>query len=145
MNETSDEANMATRKAFLSADDFLRGILAALRVTGHKQIIAAQRNFHRAFDRILKKLDAPEFTDAIMVNTSDIDFDPLYGLSEWLDCAFLRARRDFLIRFLSSFRVNLIIEINLGEDGGKEMLSEFGSREALLKLATLLHVEMAAS
>lgn len=142
MNKTSGETKMVAGSTLLGTDDFFCGILAALRVNGHKQIIAAR--FHRAFYRTLKKLDGPEFTDAIMVNTSGIDFDSLYGLSEWLVCALARARRDFLIRFRSSFHGDLI-EINLEEDRSEKMLSGFGCRETLLKLATLLHVELAFS
>ena len=133
MNKTAEETKMEAGKISLSPDDFLYGIIAALRVNGHERIVANRRDFHHAFYGILKKLNDPEFTDAIMVDTSEIDFDPLYGLSEWLVDALGRARRDFLV----NFRDANIIEVSVGRKESEGILSMVGSEKYLLKLADL--------
>lgn len=143
MNKMLENENIVNMRTSLSADDFLYGIIAALSTNEHKRISATQRDLHHAFYSVLKKLNEPEFKSVIDVDISKVDYDPLYGLSRWFDRALTRAQRDFLVSFPNP-SYNLI-EISIGKNESEKMLSGFGSKKALLKLATLFHDEIAVS
>lgn len=120
-------------KAKLGANDFLHGFLSALAVLGHTDLSSNSTSLHRAFGSVLKKLDHPATRKWLNVDSIDVDFDPLYGMSPWFDRALTRAQRDMLISFPNPSYDRL--EIRFGKDEAEQKLKAFGRRSELLELA----------
>lgn len=76
----------------LSAREFAEGLLVGLAASHNTQINA--NRVHKAFFRVLNEVKA---SNALNVDFSEVDYDPLYGLSGWLDQFLARAQRDLMI------------------------------------------------
>ena len=127
----------------LSANDFLRGLLAALAAKKQNVLSANQSELHRAFHGVLKKLRSPNFSNALSVDLLDVDYDPLYGLSGWLDRALTSAQLDLLISFPNPSYDR--IDIRFGQAEGKRIVEAFGSPEAFLELAESFSRELSGA
>lgn len=77
----------------LTAREFAETLIVGLAAVGQHQIVASQTQLHRAFRRVLAEVR----NTPLKVDLSDVDYDPLYGLSGWLDEFLARAQRDLLI------------------------------------------------
>jgi hypothetical protein len=121
----------------LSADDFAEGLLAGLALGDHRVITASQSELHRAFRRVLSEL---QLRKDIKVDLRDVDYDPLYQLSGWLDEFLARAQRDLLISFPNPSYER--IEIQLTPDEGECILNEYGHPEAFRELSDLFIREL---
>lgn len=78
----------------MSAQEFAEGLLAGLAAGEHPEIRATQPRLHRAFLRVASQAVKDK---AVAVDLSQFDWDPLYGLSGWLDKFLARAQRDLMI------------------------------------------------
>ena len=121
----------------LTADDFLVGLIAALAVRGERQIAATPTELHRAFRRVLSELSKRQTPK---VDLSDVDYDPLYGFSGWLDDFMARAQRDLLISF--PYPSYGRIEIRITPEEGKNLLSKYGPQGTFEQSANLLIKEL---
>ena len=124
-----------SESASLNAEDFFRGLIAALGVHGQNRLGASQPDFHRAFHRIIKELRRPEVRNELTVDLLGVDYDPLYGLSGWFDRALTRAQRDLLVSFPNPSYD--LIEIAVKKDEGEKILSQLGHEGLFLRLADL--------
>lgn len=124
----------------ISADDFLRGLLAALAVSGRKVLNATQPEIHRAFYRVVSELKKPELRATLNVDLFDVDYDPLYGQSRWFDRALTRAQRNLLISFPNPTYEKM--QVKYGEQAGNQILNDLGARVAFAKLADLFYQEL---
>jgi hypothetical protein len=102
----------------ISARQFAEGLLAGLAAAGRKEIAASQ--IHRAFRQVLAEVKESKVLD---VDSSDVDYDPLYGQSGWLDQFLARAQRDLMISYPNPSYGRIEIKVTISE--GREMLSEF--------------------
>jgi hypothetical protein len=114
----------------LSANDFLRGLLAALAATGNRNVVGSQYDVHRAFYNVIQ---TAQKDPAIPIEVRDIEYDPLYGLSGWLDRALTNAQRDLIIRFPNPTYERL--EISFDPNEGHQVLESLGSKDKFLSLA----------
>ena len=119
--------------AQLSANDFLRGLLAALAAKKQNFLSANQSELHRAFHKVLKQLRSPHFSKTLSVDVLDVDYDPLYGLSGWLDRALTSAQRDLLISFPNPSYDR--IDIRFGQAEGRRIVEALGSPDTFFELA----------
>jgi len=118
----------------LSAEDFAEGLIAALAIDGKKTITASQTQLHRAFRRVLVGLDERQ---DLKVDLREVDYDPLYGLSGWLDKFLARAQRDLMISFPNPSYER--IEIQLTPAEGERLLRGYGHQEAFRELSSLFN------
>ena len=102
----------------LSARQFAEGLLAGLAIAGEKKIAAGQ--IHRAFRQVLAEVEASKGLD---VDFSDVDYDPLYGQSGWLDQFLARAQRDLMISYPNPSYGRIEIKVTPSE--GQEMLDQY--------------------
>ena len=121
----------------LSADDFAEGLIAALAINGDREITASQSQLHRAFRRVLSELQGCE---DLKVDLTNVDYDPLYQLSGWLDEFLARAQRDLFISFPNPSYER--IEIQLSPEEGKSILQEHGHPKVFEELSTLFMKEL---
>jgi hypothetical protein len=121
----------------MSPDDFAEGLLAALAVSKEKEISVSQNQLHRAFRRVLSEAKKPE---SLGVDASDVDYDPLYQLSGWLDEFLARAQRDLLISSPNPSYGRIVI--NLTPKEGKSILKEHGNEEEFRRLSALFLEEL---
>ena len=126
----------------LSANDFLRGLLAALAARGEKNLHANQFDVHRAFYRVVQDFKAGP-PRPLRVEFIDFDYDPLYGLSGWLDRALTNAQRDLLISFPNPSYERL--EIRYGPEEGRQVLAALGHQDEFLSLADRFRTELHTS
>ena len=124
----------------MSPDDFAEGLLAALAATEQTQIPVNQNQLHRAFRRVLAEAQK---ADSLGVDSHDVDYDPLYQLSGWLDKFLARAQRDLLISSPNPSYGRIVV--NLTPEEGQIILNEHGNQEATFrKLATMFLQELRA-
>jgi len=123
----------------LSAEDFAEGLLAALAVAGEQTITASQTQLHRAFREVLSELTKQE---GLEVDLRDVDYDPLYSLSGWLDQFLARAQRDLLISFPNPSYERM--EIRVTPEEGQHLLDELGHRDAFTRFSQLFMKELQA-
>jgi hypothetical protein len=123
----------------MSPDDFAEGLLAALAATNQTVIAVNQNQLHRAFRRVLAEAQKPE---SLGVDSHDVDYDPLYQLSGWLDKFLARAQRDLLISSPNPSYGRIVV--NLTPDEGQIILSEHGNEETFRNLAAMFLQELGA-
>lgn len=119
----------------LTADDLLRGLLAALVVNESKEVPGTRPEIHRAFYRVLNSVRQAPLADQIEVNLDDVDFDPLYGQSRWLDRALTRAQRGRVVCFPNPTYERM--EVLFGKDEAAAILEGLQAREPFIELARL--------
>lgn len=117
----------------MTAEAFLRGLLAALVVQNHPVLKARQATFHRAFHRVVEEATSGRIELPQTVDFREVDFDPLYGLSGWLDLALTRAQRDSIVNFPNPSYGRLEIRYNKAE--GQRQLAASGMKKPLVKLS----------
>ena len=118
----------------MTANEFFRGLLAALAVKNKTELPEGHSHIHRAFLRVLREIQKPEIRDQLQIEDSiEIDYDPLYGQSRWFDRALTRAQRDHIISFPNPMYDK--IKIKYDPEAGRVVLEKLGSREAIEKLA----------
>jgi hypothetical protein len=123
----------------MSPDDFAEGLLAALATTGDTNITVSQNKLHRAFRHVLAEAQKPEI---LGVDAHDVDYDPLYQLSGWLDKFLARAQRDLLISSPNPSYGRIVI--NLDSQDGESILKEYGKEATFKKLAAMFLQESRA-
>lgn len=121
----------------LSAREFGEGLFAALAAVNHRQINANQPALHKAFRRVLVEVNK---TNLLRVDFSDVDYDPLYGLSGWLDEFLARAQRDLLISSPNPSYER--IEIKVTPEEGKAFLSRHPNELAFTNLTNMFIQEL---
>jgi hypothetical protein len=102
----------------LSARQFAEGLLAGLAAAGQRKIAASQ--IHRAFRQVLIEVETTKVLD---VDFSDVDYDPLYGQSGWLDQFLARAQRDLMISYPNPSYGRIEIKVTPSE--GQEILDQY--------------------
>lgn len=128
-----------TSQKDMSPDDFAEGLLAALAIIGDTTISVTQNQLHRAFRRVLAEAERPEI---LGVDSRDVDYDPLYQLSGWLDKFLARAQRDLLISSPNPSYGRIVINLNPIE--GASILKEHGEEAKFKKLAAMFLQESRA-
>lgn len=116
----------------LTAREFAEALIIALAAEGHGEIRASQTKLHKAFRRILAEVAK---NDSLEVDLSDVDYDPLYGLSGWLDEFLARAQRDLLISSPNPSYER--IQIKLSKEEAGEMLTQNRNAQAIRNLSKL--------
>jgi hypothetical protein len=111
-------ASASQLSATLSARQFAEGLLAGLAASGKTKISASQ--IHKAFRQLLTEVKDSQVLD---VDSSDVDYDPLYGQSGWLDQFLARAQRDLMISYPNPSYGRIEIKVTRRE--GEEMLGEY--------------------
>jgi hypothetical protein len=111
-------ATVSQLSGTLSARQFAEGLLAGLAAAGKTKISANQ--IHRAFRQILAEVEASKILD---VDFSDVDYDPLYGQSGWLDQFLARAQRDLMISYPNPSYGRIEIKVTRSE--GREILDQY--------------------
>lgn len=111
--------------ATLSARQFAEGLLAGLAAAGRKEIAASQ--IHRAFRQVLAEVKESRVLD---VDFSDVDYDPLYGQSGWLDQFLARAQRDLMISYPNPSYGRIEIKVTRRE--GEEILGEYPNEDGAI-------------
>src|ERR1700682_146951 len=124
----------------LAADEFFRGLLASLVSTGTKRIVAPQTEVHQAFNRLVEMLRAHKFGPELDVELKDVDYDPLYGLSGWLDHTLTWAQRDLLISFGNPSYD--LIEIKYDEGQAERVLQGFVDLAGYREVAEAFKTEL---
>ncbi len=114
----------------LTARQFAEALIDGLAAMGQFQITASQTQLHRAFRRILEEVSSNK---SINVDVSEIDYDPLYGLSGWLDEFLARAQRDLLISSPNPSYER--IQIKITKEEAEDRLSRFKNAQALKNLS----------
>lgn len=123
-------ASAAQISSTLSAREFAEGLLAGLAVSHQKEISANQLRLHKAFLQVLKEVES---TRALDVDFSDVDYDPLYGLSGWLDEFLARAQRDLLISSPNPSYGRIVIKVTPAE--GAEILAHYSDGAAIKRFS----------
>jgi len=113
-------ANATQLSGTLSARQFAEGLLAGLATAGKTKISVGQ--IHRAFRQILSEVEESKVLD---VDFSDVDYDPLYGQSGWLDQFLARAQRDLMVSYPNPSYGRIEIKVTPSE--GQEMLDEYAN------------------
>lgn len=116
----------------LTAREFAEALIIAMAAEGHGEIRASQTKLHKAFRRILAEVAKDKSLD---VDLSDVDYDPLYGLSGWLDEFLARAQRDLLISSPNPSYER--IQIKLSPEEADEMLTQNRNAQVIRKLSKL--------
>jgi hypothetical protein len=93
-------------------------LLAGLAAVGKTKISANQ--IHKAFRQVLSEVKDSRVLD---VDFSDVDYDPLYGQSGWLDQFLARAQLDLMISYPNPSYGRIEIKVTPRE--GEEMLGEY--------------------
>ena len=132
-------ATVSQPAATLSARRFAEGLLAGLAVNNQRQIPASQLQLHRAFRTVLKNADE---CHGLHVDVSDVDYDPLYGLSGWLDEFLARAQRDLLISSPNPSYGR--IEIKVSPSEGEQILEGYPNGALFKELSKLFVEELRA-
>jgi len=121
----------------MSPDDFAEGLLATLAADKKTEIAVNQNQLHRAFRRVLSEAQKPK---TLGVDSRDVDYDPLYQLSGWLDKFLARAQRDLIISSPNPSYGRIVINLTPAE--GRTILKEHGNRKAFKKLAAMFLREL---
>jgi len=121
----------------LSARQFAEGLLAGLAAFDKRKITASQAQLHKAFRRVLVEAKKNQ---NLNVDLSDVDYDPLYGLSGWLDEFLARAQRDLMISSPNPSYQR--IEIQLTPEEGESLLSQYVDHDAIKQLSNLFFQEL---
>lgn len=127
----------------MTANEFFRGLLAALASKNRTELHARHSDIHRAFFCVLREIRKPEIQNHLNIeDVIDIDYDPLYGQSRWFDRALTRAQRDHIISFPnpSYDRINIKYE----PETGRVLLDKLESHEAIENLAEIFHRHLEA-
>lgn len=125
-------ANIATAPGAITAQVFAEGLLASLAAEKHDEINATQSQLHKAFRQVVQ---AAAQTEGLSVDLSDVDYDPLYGLSGWLDEFLARAQRDLMISRPNPSYSR--IHITLDPEEAEELLGSFPNRLAIKTLSEM--------
>jgi hypothetical protein len=114
----------------LTPEQFFDGLLAAIRLD--RDVIEGEpTEVHRAFYRVLKELQKK---GAVLdVDLFEVDYDPLYGQSGWLDRALTTAQRDAVLGFANPSYKKITIKYSLGE--GEGILTSIGEKDEFRRLA----------
>jgi len=120
----------------MTANEFFRGLLAALAVKNRRELRAKHSDIHRAFFRVLREIRKPEIQNQLNIeDLIDIDYDPLYGQSRWFDRALTRAQRDHIISFPNpSYDM---INIKYAPETGRVVLDKLQSHGTIENLAEI--------
>lgn len=124
----------------VSAEDVLRGLMAALAKRGDSSLVATQPELHKAFYRVLEEVRALKKAGKLEVDLLEVDFDPLYGLSGWLDRALTTAQRDLLISFPNPSYDH--IEIRYRPDEATRVLNRIGNADVFAELAATFNAAL---
>lgn len=130
-------ASASQLSATLSARQFAEGLLAGLAVARRNKISASQ--IHRAFRQVLTEVETAKVLD---VDFSDVDYDPLYGQSGWLDQFLARAQRDLMISYPNPSYGRIEIKVTPSE--GREMLDEYPNGAIFKELSQRFFEELSA-
>jgi len=120
----------------MTANEFFRGLLAALAVKNKTELPARHSDIHRAFLTVLREIQKPEVQQRLNIkDLIDIDYDPLYGQSRWFDRALTRAQRDHIVSFPnpSYDKINIKYE----PQAGKAVLDLLESHQTIESLAEI--------
>lgn len=109
-------------------DVFFRTFLAALVVKGVKHIRMKPSHLHYAFRVALRKINIPEFFCGI-----DLEWDPLYIRSAWLDRQLAQASYDLILEIRRGAPVHY--KIHYGFSESQRLLLESKLRLKFLGLA----------
>ena len=127
----------------MTANEFFRGLLAALASKNRRELPARHADIHRAFFRVLREIRKPEIQSQLNIeDVIEIDYDPLYGQSRWFDRALTRAQRDHIISFPNPSYDT--IHIKYEPEIGKALLDKLGSHVAIENLAQIFHSHLEA-
>ena len=121
----------------ISARRFAEGLLAGLAAVDQPSITASQIQLHKAFRRVLAEANKG---GTLKVDLSDVDYDPLYGLSGWLDEFLARAQRDLMISSPNPSYQR--IEIQLTREEGESLLAQYTDQNAMKQLSNLFIQEL---
>jgi hypothetical protein len=128
----------------MTANEFFRGLLAALAIKNRTTLPAKHSDIHRAFFHVLREIRKPEIQDRMNIDdVIDIDYDPLYGQSRWFDRALTRAQRDHIISFPNPSYETLNIKYE--PETGKALLASLESHETIENLAEIFHKHLEVS
>lgn len=122
----------------ISAQQFAEGLLAGLAAGARTEIRATQPRLHRAFLRVAQAAKEQH----IPVNIAEFDYDPLYGLSRWLDKFLARAQRDLMITTPNPSYARIQIMFTPSE--GKRMLKSIPNGDAFSNLSSRFWEELKA-
>lgn len=114
----------------LTARQFAEALFAGLAADHHTEIKATQLQLHKAFRTLMNEV---EVRHDLTVDLSEVDYDPLYGLSGWLDEFLARAQRDLMIGSPNPSYGRIDIKVSPRE--GEEMLAPYTSRTLLQDLS----------
>lgn len=123
----------------LTPRQLAEALLAGLVADRQTEIIATQRQLHRAFRNVLKEVGN---TDSLDVDLTEIDYDPLYGLSGWLDEFLARAQRDLMISAPNPSYGR--IEIRVTPVEAEQLLAQYPNRAALEVLSKHFYEQLSA-
>ena len=132
-------AGIATAPNTIAAQAFAEGLLAALVTDNHKEIDATQAQLHKAFRQIVQ---AAAESQELSVDLSDVDYDPLYGVSGWLDEFLARAQRDLMISRPNPSYSR--IEITLRPEEAEDLLGRLPNRIAIKHLSEIFWDQIGA-
>lgn len=124
--------NAGTASDMITAQEFAEGLLAGLAAAHHQEIDATQGQLHKAFRQVVR---AAKETQGLSVDLSEIDYDPLYGVSGWLDEFLARAQRDLIISRPNPSYSR--IEITLTPEDVEEFLERLPNRSAITTLSDM--------
>lgn len=124
----------------LTPDEFFRGLMAATAVAGSTTLNGTRPQIHRAFRKVIEMLQERPFTDRLSVDTFDIDFDPLYGQSSWLDRMLARAQRGRVISFPNPTYERM--QVKYDTDEAADILAELGDADVFEQLARVFTSEL---
>lgn len=125
----------------MTANEFFRGLLAALASKNRTALPAKHSDIHSAFVRVLREIQKPEIQSQLNIeDVIEIDYDPLYGRSRWFDKALTRAQRDHIVSFPnpSYDKINIKYE----PEAWKALLDKLESRQAIENLAEIFHGQL---
>jgi hypothetical protein len=127
----------------MTANEFFRGLLAALAVKHKNELPARHSDINRAFRTVLREIQKPEVQRQLNIkDLIEIDYDPLYGQSRWFDRALTRAQRDHIISFPnpSYDKINIKYE----QQAGRAILDRLESHQTIESLADIFAQQLAA-
>lgn len=122
----------------LAPDAFFAGVLAGLTSIGQTALTGSRSDLHRAFYAAVGKCGK-----SLGLETAEVDFDPLYGVSPWFDRALTRAQRDLLVNFPNPTYER--IEICFEKDEANEVLRETGYPDQFVEFAKALAAGLPSS
>jgi hypothetical protein len=124
----------------LTADQMFRGLMAAVAKDGPTMLNGTRPQIHRAFRKVLDAVREKRLSAPLDVETFDIDFDPLYGQSSWLDRALTRAQRGRVISFPNPTYERMQVRFESIE--AEEILDELGGGAPFEELARIFTREL---